>query len=211
MGIRSLSSASISTGAKRSKFWDQSSYLIGDFDAIATTTLSSPAASITFGSGGTIPQGYKHLRVHMVGRTTHTTTDNNIYGWFNGDDGISNGNYHYGYYFGSVPTVGAASNVGAGTTAWTQNFMVVGRTTGGNSTSSTFGVAIWDIFDYSDSNKYKFGQSLMAQTQNGNATAYLLKMSSLWENNNPVTSIKLQTADGNFETGTVVTLFGIKG
>jgi hypothetical protein len=60
MGIRNLSTASISTGTKRSKFWDQSAVVVtNDFELIATAVPTSNGQSeVIFSS---IPSTYTHL------------------------------------------------------------------------------------------------------------------------------------------------------
>ena len=61
-------------------------------EPIATTVVGSGGVNqITFND---IPQGYKHLQIRIIGRTTTSLTDDNIYIQFNSDIGNKIGRAH---------------------------------------------------------------------------------------------------------------------
>jgi hypothetical protein len=89
MGIRSLSAASISTGAKRSKFWDQSAVIVLPpapvYDSISSYLATGTVSDITLGS---IPSTYRHLQIRVMGFSNNFGS---IFMEINGD--TTNANY----------------------------------------------------------------------------------------------------------------------
>jgi hypothetical protein len=67
-----------------------------------------------------------------------------------------------------------------------------------------------DLEDYASTTKYKTLRAFNGADVNGSGNARLT--SSLWLNTNAITSITLNTEDGqNWLTSTTVSLYGIKG
>ncbi len=87
MGIRSLRTASISTGAKRSKFWDQTARVADNsYESIATVNVGSSGSS--FVEFTSIPSTYKHLQIRANSRYTgYQNSGAAVYLQFNGDTG----------------------------------------------------------------------------------------------------------------------------
>jgi hypothetical protein len=196
MGIRSLSAASISTGAKRSKFWDQNTRL-SSYESIATVTVGAGgASSVDFTS---IPSTYTHLQIRGIGRTTTTNTDDNIYMQFNGDT-TSNYAAHYLYGDGSNALAAGVANITA---------LVACRITGASSTANRFGTTVVDILDYANTNKFKITRVLTAHDQNGSGYTFLL--SGLWRSTSAISSIKLYVSPNNIAQYSQFALYGIKG
>jgi hypothetical protein len=195
MGIRRLRTASISTGVKSSKFWDQSSVIItNSYESITTVTVgSSGSSTITFSS---IPATYTHLQVR--GMALSNLAEANLMVRFNSDSGA---NYARHYVGGNGSTTFAS---GVGSTTFAQ---------GGLSPNSTQPAAyIMDILDYKDTNKNTTVRSFYGDDKNG-GTGYLFLASGLWVNTSAITSIVLEYAGGTaiFNQYSQFALYGIKG
>lgn len=203
MGIRSLRTASISTGVKRSKVWDQSAVVENNaFESIATYAVGSTAQSvITFSS---IPSTYKHLQIRAFARNNSSTTETSILVRLNGD--ASAANYRPRHM---LTTSGSSVNAyadGSGTFTG----IMAGATYGGNNTANHFAPNIIDILDYADTNKTTVSRAFNASNQNG--VGYVTFVSGMWMNTAAVTSISLQPYDGaSFVQYSHFALYGIKG
>jgi len=160
----------------------------GAYDSLAAVTLSSTATSITFAG---IPTGYKHLQLR-------TTILNNATGGiniqYNSDTG-SNYTYHQLYGIGSSS---ALSNAG---TSQTSGYIAYNNAAGSYPT-----VAVVDILDYQNTNKYKTHRSLAGTDVNGSGGA-LTFFSGLWLNTAAISSITLL---GTFQTYSSIALYGVK-
>jgi hypothetical protein len=205
MGIRSLKTASIANGVKRSKFWDQSAN-ISDHLLIATATVTSGStSSITFSS---IPQTYDHLQLYWNARTTGATTTDFVHVRFNGDN---TANYNFNFLEAGTGISGlspAISTKSANTNAW------LTRIAGGNNSANIFGIGYGIIADYSKTNRKKslhtYGgyDDWLLGTPTGNTRLE----NSTWFSTAAITSITLTVDSGaSFATNTDFTLYGIKG
>jgi len=163
--------------------------------AIQTITVTgSPASSVTFGTGGTIPQTYTDLNLVINCQTTDTGPGNDLSISVNGD--TSSGYYSSTrmYGDGSSPHTDRTS----GQNSWNQNGV-------NSSGASAFSMAKLDFMSYSNPNVNKI--MLMNDRMTGQ---YVLTLANLWRNNNPITSITLAPkAGGNFVVGSTFTLYGI--
>ena len=196
MGIRSLRTASISTGTKRSKVWDQSAVLIppNSYESIATQTFSSSASSVTFNS---IPSTYKHLQIRFSANINAVAGANFR---FNGDAGS---NYRNIYFLGSGSTV-TATGGGADTQVYGS---VYGQ--GYDGGSSIFTAGVIDILDYADTNKNKVVRSIIGVDRNGSGAIQLL--TGGWFNTAAINSISFVAESVNIGANSTVALYGIKG
>lgn len=203
MGVRSLSSASISTGAKRSKFWDQSTVLENNaYESIATIVGDGSSDTLTFSN---IPSTYKNLQIRLVGRVTASTTVENVALFFNNDTGS---NYSNAYAYGA----GNGQNQAfAGYNTATTGIRTMGRIPGTSVTSSAFGLSIIDILDYSNTDKNKTASCLTGWENNGNGESWV--GSGVWTNNTAINRIDLKQlfGSGGWTSTTTAALFGIKG
>ena len=77
-----------------------------------------------------------------------------------------------------------------------------------NSTANCFGVAVIDILDYANTNKYKTYRSLTGGDANG--SGQVLLRSSNWRSTSAVTSMTLYPGVGNFTQYSSFALYGIK-
>jgi hypothetical protein len=198
MGIRSLKLASISTGVKRSKVWDQSAVINNNsFESIATTTLSSSQTGITFSS---IPSTYKHLQLRMLLRADRTNGDD-LKVQFNGDTGNNYAVHVLGADGANTSPYGQSS---FGFIYSYQGIPGVGTTTG------LFYSGVMDIVDYQNTNKNTTIKWLQGYDNNGGGNVQLT--SGLWSNTAAVNSISIAPRYGtNFVQYSQIALYGIKG
>ena len=160
------------------------------YEPIATTTLGSAAADITFSSIG---NGYTDLVIAMV------NIDGSLAIRFNSDTG---NNYVSHFLSGEGST--AASSYSAASSN-------INFTSLENTNSSIFSVAVIDILDYTNTNKNKTVRTLVGWDANGSGIVGM--WSSLWLNTNAITSISLGARNGftgSFPQYSSFALYGIK-
>jgi hypothetical protein len=159
------------------------------FYSIASATGTGSSGVITFSS---IPSGYSHLQIRMFTLNASATYN---YLQFNGDTG-SNYSYHQIYGDGSsVSAQGGASN----SVIYIQQLP----------SSTTYPtVAIVDILDYANTNKYKTVRSLSGVDTNGGG--YIYYRSGSWQNTAAVTSLTFTASAGSYTTSSVFALYGVK-
>jgi hypothetical protein len=198
MGIRSLSSASVSTGAKRSKAWDQSTVL-SNFESIATVLVGAGgASSVTLSS---IPSNYTHLQIRASNRDTRTgTNQQSVQMRFNGDTGNNYSRHFVEGYGGGTQSAG-----GTASTDWIK----VGLSPTSSATASTYGAMIIDIFNYSNTSKYKTARSTGGDDLNGEGTIGL--WGGLWMNTTAISSITFTPTNGeSWVVNSRFALYGIR-
>lgn len=168
----------------------------GAYDSIATTTLSTATASITFSS---IPATYTHLQVRGIMRSDRAgQPKDQLRMTFNSDTGS---NYVAHYLSGDGATAASAANTGL-------PFINNNSVTGATSAASIFGVVVMDILDYTNTNKYTTVRFLSGYDTNGAGTVEL--DSGLWLNTAAITNINIATI-GNLVQYSSLALYGIKG
>lgn len=155
----------------------------GAFESIATTTLSTATATVTFSS---IPQTYKHLQVRVLCKTSVGTS---LTATINSASTLQT---HYLYGQGS----GVSSGVGA------TNFVC-------NTNTTQFSVTVIDILDYTNTNKYRVTRSLGGYDANGSGELALV--SGLYNTTAAATSIQFAMTSGNITQYSSFALYGIKG
>jgi hypothetical protein len=157
------------------------------YEPIATTTLSSAAADITFSS---ISGAYTDL---ILVATPLCSTASNFTFQFNGDTGT---NYS---------ATGVAGN-GSTTASWRQTSSTVPYLGYYASTDTTSSSNIISIMNYSNSTTYK---SFLCRASNANTGVEGIV--GLWRSTAAITSIVVKfTGGANFNTGSTFTLYGIK-
>ena len=159
----------------------------GAYDSIATVTGAT--GSITFSS---IPATYTHLQIRLF--ATGTSGDQDVWGRFNSDTGS---NYATHRIYGT----GASVAAGANTTSTKIDFFARSNT----DTS----LAVIDILDYANTNKYKTSRSLYGWDANG--SGFVMFSSGLWQNTSAINSITIFPQTGSFAANTHCALYGIKG
>lgn len=164
----------------------------GDFESIATVVVGSGgAANIQFTS---IPGDYQHLQIRAHGTTT-TAGGRQILFQLNGDTG-NNYNAHQLYGSGSGAAVSSAK--GTGNSGWFSYW-----------DTANLNSAIFDVLDYSNTNKNTTTRSIGGHDLNG--SGFILLRSGLWVDTSAVTSIQIYPDSGNFAQHTHMALYGIKG
>lgn len=155
------------------------------YTALATVTLASSAASVTFSS---IPATYRDLV--LVGSVKHTTSNGGYIAYrLNGDTGT---NYTMVYMLGNGSSAASAA----------VSSDAFGRF--GNGGTSDFQTTVFNLFDYSATDKHK-----TALSRTNIVSLYTLAYATRWANTSAVTSIQLFPDSGNFATGTTFNLYGV--
>ena len=169
----------------------------GAFDALATVTVpAGGVSSITFAG---IPNTYKHLQVRALGRTNRADLLDFFEFRFNGDSGNNYTRHHLNGNGSSASSFGEASR-GSALNIYSA---------GGNQASGVFAAGIFDILDYSATNKYKTMRALVGL--DGNGSGEITLMSNLWMNNSAITSMSITPISGNvFVQHSQFTLYGVK-
>lgn len=167
------------------------------WESISTVTAAGGESSISFTS---IPSTYKHLQVRAIARTTRASDQDALVMRFNSDSG-SNYSRH------QLNGDGATATADAGTSA---TGMQINRFTANTATASVFGILVADVFDYTNTNKYKTVRTLGGYDLNGSGMVSL--NSGLWQNTAAVTTITFTSLNaGNFAQYSSFALYGIKG
>jgi hypothetical protein len=152
------------------------------FEPIATTTLGSAAASVTFSS---IPGTYTDLVLVASGTATG---DFSTSFQFNSDTG-NNYSATLLYGTGSAAASGRNSNTDVG---------YAGRV------GSNGSVSIHHIMNYANTTTYK-----TAISRGNNPSNITMANVCLWRSTSAITTVKLNCDGGNFSTGYTFTLYGI--
>ena len=160
--------------------------------------LSSSAASVTLGSGGTIPQSFKTLKLVVSARSSDT---GNIYKNISVTINGSSTGYSERIVYGT------GSATGSNNTAAT-NLSFMAYAVSSSATASTFANAEITFPNYAtSSNKAVSGDSV---TENNATDGGLQSLAAgLWSNSAAITSIVLATT-GNFVSGSTFSLYGLK-
>jgi hypothetical protein len=197
MAISRFKTSTLAQGLpKFQDLWDGTSVVVlpTSYESIATATPSG--SDVTFSS---IPQEYKHLQIRAIAKTTRNDAAvDTMYFRFNGDTGS---NYNVHTFSSNGSSVESSSY--PGTTIWGTWSL-----TDAQSQANTFAPVVFDIIDYSDTNKFKTTKSLGGSDRNGAGGTG--QFSGLWRNTAAITSIRI-FAEGNFVSGSHFALYGIKG
>ena len=201
MGVYKLSTA----GGLKTPRTNYSSFLAGNpavqfgaYESIATTTLSSSQATITFSS---IPATFKHLQLRISVKNTRTGQNTaSVFCRVNSDTSTANYTYHN---FQGDGSTASASGLATGNYAG-----LVAETPSADATS-VFGVMIYDFIDYTNTNKYKTIRHTSGYDANGNGGIYLT--TNLWLNTNAISTITITVPAYSFSQYSKFALYGIKG
>lgn len=165
--------------------------VLGDFESIATTTLSATTASVTFSS---IPSTFQHLQIRTTALSD--TSGGSLRIRFNSDS-TSSYSQHQVYGDGSGPgSTGAASQTS-----------IIAALTNGTTANPT--VDVTDILDYNNSSKNTTIRSLGGYDANG--SGYVMLRSGAWFKTDAVTSVEVGLTTGSFRANTTIALYGIRG
>lgn len=170
------------------------------FESIATVTVGAGGASpITFTS---IPSTYTHLQLRGQLRSNISATGGEYcLIQFNGDTG---GNYSW-HYMGGLGTGAAYSGGYANTTSIAGSQVA----TCNNDLASAFGGNVWDIPDYSNTNKYKTIRMLNGWS--GSAAGVVGMDTGNWRSTAAINAIRIYPGSGSlWQQYSTFALYGIK-
>lgn len=154
------------------------------YEPIASQTLGSAAASITFGSGGTLPQTYTDLILVLQGSSA---AGNDVYIRFNGDTGA---NYSNSYIM----------NLGNSPLSGRDPIPAVGHM------GTTLSTNIFHVMSYSNANVFKTSLGIAADATDSRVFQRVM----LWRSTSAITSVVVSKASGNLNAGVTASLYGIK-
>jgi len=166
---------------------------------IATTTLSTSTATVTFSN---IPQVYEHLQIRVWGYNT-SGSDRSLEYAFNSNTSAVYTNH---FLLGS----GSAASAGAGTSRnYAYTFDTNSGQRGFNGDSTKASVFIIDILDYANTNKNKTVRALGGW--DGNGSGYIGLASNLWASTSAIDRIDFTVPYSSFfGANTTFALYGIK-
>ena len=188
-----MSVYSVATGGRSRSIVERFNKIpvLGDFESIATVTLATSAASITFSD---IPQGYKHLQVRGVLKKA-----------------TSNGNWGCIKVNGS--TSGYASHLlsgnGATPSASGLNSLPFGYFHGLVESTIYCTAVVIDILDYSNTSKNTTIKTFAGNDYNGSGGVSIT--SSLWASTTAVSSFSYGLDIYNLGIDSSLCLYGIRG
>jgi hypothetical protein len=169
---------------------------IGDFESIATVTVSTATPTITFSS---IPATYSHLQIRALVRASGASDYNDARVRFNSDTAS---NYAGHQLFGDGSTAASNAEVTAANIFFTY-------CPAASSSASIFAPGILDILDYADTNKYKTVKSIHGSDRSG--SGYSIMRSGHWRSTAAINTIGLYFPDGaNFVQYSSFALYGVK-
>jgi hypothetical protein len=160
------------------------------YEKIATTTLGSDTATITFSS---ITGAYTDLVISLVAGQSAALNDGFQFR-FNGDSGTN---------YSDIYTLGNGTNALSGKQTSSNSIRDFGDL-GGTAITSQF---IFNFMNYSNTTTYKTVLTRFSSQQKGRTMANV----GLWRNTAAITSIVFSfTGSDLFKSGTTATIYGIK-
>lgn len=169
----------------------------GDMELIFSTTLTSSAASI---ATGTLPTGYKSLRINTSLRTDGNYHSASVLGYLNGD--FNSANY--------VSNTALFANT---TSLFAVNEPGMSGTNGASAPAGRFNLDTIVILDHESTVKYK-SWATRATVHNGTTVGgrIIAAVAGQWLNTDAITSITFTAAGtaANFVSGSSVAVYGLK-
>ena len=163
------------------------------YTLIASNTLSSSAASVTFSA---IPNTFTDLVLKISNRVSTATLDSNATITFNG---ITTNTHSITYLYGN------GASAASGRFSNFSSIIAAYATQGTSSTSNTF--TNWEVYIPSYTASQNKALSIFSALENNATTAYLNTGAALWRNTAAISSI---TITDNFVSGSSFFLYGIK-
>lgn len=170
------------------------------YESIATVSLSGAQSTIDFTG---ISSTYKHLQLRGI--LLNAVSGDNV------AIRLGNGSIDTGSNYASHQLQGDGSSASAAaSTSQTAAYL-----SGVCQASSSYPFAfVYDILDYSNTNKYKTIRGLSGQDGNGTGTPTSWRVqliSGLWQSTSAVTNVRVYLPAGNLGNYSQVALYGIKG
>jgi len=173
------------------------------YQSIATTTVSSPVATVTFSS---IPATFTHLQLRVVSKTTDTAVgedSTNLY--FNADTTYTN--YRSHWIRGNGTSISASTIQASG-----YNIYAGIIPTSGSGQTGYFGASVIDILDYTNTNKFKTVRTFNGDNMMNVSYNFIGFYTSLWKSTAAITDITFTVPGGtNYAQYSKFALYGIKG
>jgi len=177
---------------------------LGDYESIATATGNGSATTLTLGS---IPSTYKHLQLRITARDTRSASTNDTMQIYFNSDSASSAPYNYTRHGLRGTGSGSATSYSNVQSASENVGVLVGPAI--NALASVMGVAVVDILDYANTNKFKTVRSLGGYDENG--SGFIEFISSLWNSTSAINSITFVNNGSSAWTSTThFALYGIK-
>jgi hypothetical protein len=164
------------------------------YEPIATTTLGTAAASVTF---STISGAYTDLVLVLQTSSSHSAS-NAVIMQFNNDTGS---NYSLTRIIGDGSS--ATSDRFSSVTSIDAGFLPANNGTGN-------GTIIANIMNYSNATTYKTVLGRWESMNAASGSRYTVAEVGLWRNTSAITEIDLKFVTGNLVAGSTFTLYGIK-
>ena len=169
-------------------------------------TMHHIASSVIGPGGGTpsftnIPQDFKHLQLRVTIRGTRAGAPSDLtYIRFNGD---------YGTTYNSHSLIGNGSSTGSvAYSIYGFMFLADSSLPDASTGSNIFGSQVWDILDYSNTNKFKTVKVLFGWDANGSGSSGIA--TGVWRDNSAITTIpNMGVANSLAAQYTTVDLYGI--
>jgi hypothetical protein len=170
-------------------------------EPIATTLVGSGGVNqVTFND---IPQTYKHLQIRATSRTTQSATGTNYWFAYCNNDRATNYSYHILTGDGASASAQAEVNT---------TYLLGGQAPRDSQLSSTYSIAVFDLLDYANTNKYKTVRALSGVDYNAaSPPGYVRLISGNWRSFDAVTSLTIIPEASNFSQYSRFSLYGIKG
>lgn len=169
------------------------------YTLIASNTLSSSAASVTFSA---IPNTYTDLVLRASTRIDAAVGGTWLVMFFNTDSVGSSTNYSTTRLFGT------GSTAGSGQLSSDDEMRFANSTQGTSYTTSTF--ASTEIYIPSYTASQNKPVSNFGVTENNSTTATMVATAGLWRNTAAVNQLVFYPDSGNFVSGSSFFLYGIK-
>lgn len=163
---------------------------------IATTGIMNGSSGQVYFSG--IPQNFVSLQVRISGRVNVASVTSSTSGLQINND---TGNNYDGHYFH-----GDGSSTSAGRQGFYNAWFTQPVLTGNNAGSANFGSQIYDIYDYSRTDKFKTIKGFGGHDNNGSGNIGIY--SGVWKSNSAITSLTINVSGNVFIAGSRVDLYG---
>ena len=162
------------------------------YEKIATTTLGSANATVSFTSIGS---GYTDLRLVLVG----TVTTGGGFGHlrFNSDSAT---NYSFTNVYGDGTSAASSRQTSV------NSIKILDNITGGGTSSTIPFLTEIDIFSYAGSTN-KTAMQRFSGDKNGSGIT--ISLVGLWRSTSAITEVSITSSDSTFKIGTTATLYGI--
>jgi hypothetical protein len=173
--------------------------VLGSYDLLSTTILTSNTASVTFASLGTYAADYQHLQLRIVARGSNSA---NFTIWNMRLNGDSGSNYATHALFGN-------GSLALGNDTRTSTDRILDSLTlPGNSTANSYGALILDILDSFNTSKNKTIRYLGGRRPSDDTVVIL--RSGLYISTSSITSIALTCQSADWNTGSRFSLYGLR-